>query len=829
MAKIKLNNLPEGFEIKNGKVVKKMQQGGMTIGDQRNYGLVTNPFLDGGGDTEPDNIRYSLSSVPREIANIEAEGGETALTDLQNSGMMGLYDIKGPRHSKGGVPLYLQEGSFIYSDTDAMKLDKKELAEFGIESKKKMTPAAVSKKYKLNKFIALSENPDSDNIQKKSAELMLNKNQMGLSKLAFTQEVKKQFQDGVPKTAHPYLMSQGIDPEEFSQKVNMANEDMQAMQTMARNGYELPKAQFGLPSYVINGGKALGDFLYDIYKNITAPETEPAPPVQKPKGLKQTYVDQPDYYVDQLKERKRVNDSIRNSQIKQYGDEINEDDFLPLAQNGDEISNPLDEYTNLEKIFTSTDPQWKKTLDRTYVAFVTNAKAQGIPPSKIPSRDDMVKQALKYQKNNYLVKSLDPEGRFNKAFDEGRGSRKNKNTQEYFNKLAEQYPDQYKGYNIDEDETKLNQLFFQAVAIADKDNAEPFLDVISEGPDEGAKNWISDPTISRAEGYLGNNTLNQFLKARQPKTPEPELEPKPELKPEIKIPDPKFNIPSDNLRPAMWLQDKIKLGALAARKRNLGMPSNMYVKDPDIEWKLLDPTRLIAAHNETYNTTLQGIGAFAGPQSQAARASQAAGQTFANNANAIAQIQGSNINTVNQGLRFKAQMDAQTDAFRRESKNDEYDKTTLAIENYINEKNFDREQAADLYANAITNKWNTDTLNKLNPYYNVDPASGGQTTFTGGADFNPNKQSANQLDAFTQMQQDALSLKGSGLPDGTVNKILDIKYGSNTKNNQGFGADAYADMMRQMRSQGAPAGYTGKKGKEIKKYATPFYAGKTGY
>lgn len=826
MAKIKLNNLPEGFEIKNGKVVKKMQQGGMTMGDQRNYGLVTNPFLDGSDDPKPNDVRYSLSSVPREIANIEAEGGETALTDLQNSGIMGLYDIKGPRHSKGGVPLYLQEGSFIYSDTDAMKLDKKELAEFGIESKKKMTPAAVSKKYKLNKFIALSENPDSDNIQKKSAELMLNKNQMGLSKLAFTQEVKKQFQDGVPKTAYPYLMSQGIDPEEFSQKVNMANENMQAMQTMARNGYELPKAQFGLSKDVIDIATGIADWFY----NFIEPEAPklPPPPVDS-KKIEQKYIDQPDYYVDQLRERKRVNDSIRNSQIKQYGDEINEDDFLPLAQVGKETSNPMDEYANLEKIFTSTDPQWQKTLDRTYAAFVANAKAQGIPASKIPSREDMVKQALDYQKNNYLVKSLDPTGRFNKAFDKGVGSRKNKNTQAYFDKLAKQYPDQYPGYKIDEDQTKLNQLFFQAVALADKDNAEPFLDVISEGPDEGAKNWTFDPTISKAEGYLGNNTLNQFLKARQPEIPKQEPEQEPELEPEIKSPDPQFNIPSDNLRPAMWLQDKIKLGALAARKRNLGMPSNMYVKDPDIEWALLDPTRLIAANNETYNTTLQGIGAFGNPQAFNARASQAQGQTFANNANAIAQIQGSNINTVNQGLRFKAQMDAQTDAFRRQAKNDEYDKTTLAIENYINEKNFDREQAADLYANAITNKWNTDTLNKLYPYYNVDPASGGQTTFTGGAKFNPNRQSANQPDAFTQMKQDALSLKGSGLPDNTVNKILDIKYGSNTKNNQGFGADAYADMMRQMRSQGAPFGYTGKKGKEIKKYATPFYTGKTGY
>jgi hypothetical protein len=44
MAKIRINKLPDGFEIKDGKVVKKMQQGGMMTGDQSNYGLVTSPY-----------------------------------------------------------------------------------------------------------------------------------------------------------------------------------------------------------------------------------------------------------------------------------------------------------------------------------------------------------------------------------------------------------------------------------------------------------------------------------------------------------------------------------------------------------------------------------------------------------------------------------------------------------------------------------------------------------------------------------------------------------------------------------------------------------------
>ena len=72
-----------------------------------------------GSSSDSTDVRYSLSSVPREEANLEAEGGETVLTDLNQDGNFGLYDITGPRHSSGGVPMYLPDQSFIFSDTGA--------------------------------------------------------------------------------------------------------------------------------------------------------------------------------------------------------------------------------------------------------------------------------------------------------------------------------------------------------------------------------------------------------------------------------------------------------------------------------------------------------------------------------------------------------------------------------------------------------------------------------------------------------------------------------------------------------------------------------------
>ena len=225
MAKIKINKLPEGFAIRNGKVVedtKSMRDGGMTTGDQADYGLVTTPQAYYGNtnfnDSQDESVRYSLSSVPREDANLEAEGGETVLTDLNNDGTFGLYDITGPRHTSGGVPMFLPEQSFVFSDTRKLKLSKDEMSEFDMGGAKK-TPAKVSKKFGLQEYYGELNSQYSDNISATSAELMLKKNMNDLSRLAFMQEAKKEFSDGVPLASHPYLVSIGEDPIEFTAKV----------------------------------------------------------------------------------------------------------------------------------------------------------------------------------------------------------------------------------------------------------------------------------------------------------------------------------------------------------------------------------------------------------------------------------------------------------------------------------------------------------------------------------------------------------------------------------------------------------------------------------
>jgi hypothetical protein len=188
--KVKIKRLPKGYKMVNGKVVKTMALGG----------------------------------VPRDQANLEAERGETVLTDLDNDGAHELYNIGGKRHSEGGTPLSLPPQSFVFSDTAKMKFSTDELAELGIDSKKKQTPAWASKRFKLNKFIKNMDNEHSDKISDDTSELMLDKNKLQLSKIAFMSEAKKDFLDeegniNVPLAAYPFLISKGIDPKEFIAKL----------------------------------------------------------------------------------------------------------------------------------------------------------------------------------------------------------------------------------------------------------------------------------------------------------------------------------------------------------------------------------------------------------------------------------------------------------------------------------------------------------------------------------------------------------------------------------------------------------------------------------
>ena len=85
---------------------------------------------------------------------------------------------------------------------------------------RKKTPDWVSKKFPLNKYSEILNDHQSDHIANDTAEYMLDKNKKKLSHLAFIQEAKKGFEEGVPNAAFPYLKETGIDPEQYAKAID---------------------------------------------------------------------------------------------------------------------------------------------------------------------------------------------------------------------------------------------------------------------------------------------------------------------------------------------------------------------------------------------------------------------------------------------------------------------------------------------------------------------------------------------------------------------------------------------------------------------------------
>jgi len=189
-------------------------------GMQVDYGLDTPSTAMGGANAMSPMSQYattsSITGVPREEANLEAEGGETVYGDINGDGMPEQNTIKGPRHSEGGVPLNLPEGTFIFSDTKSMRVKDCEILQMFNKpcGKKSYTPADLAKVFDLNSYREILQDPDSDKLDVRTAERMLKNYTVKLGALALAQEAMKGFPQGIPAVAQPYIQAAGINPEE---------------------------------------------------------------------------------------------------------------------------------------------------------------------------------------------------------------------------------------------------------------------------------------------------------------------------------------------------------------------------------------------------------------------------------------------------------------------------------------------------------------------------------------------------------------------------------------------------------------------------------------
>ena len=154
-----------------------------------------------------------------ENPNIEAEGGET-MFDPNVGGLPAHFNINGPSHAQGGVPMRATEDSFIFSKFLKMPKDVAEILGFPVDKKSrsnktKYSFADAAKKYGgvINKSRETMADPLSTKLDISTAELNMKNAIDYLGKIAMYQEASKGFEDGIPQISMPYLMRVGANPE----------------------------------------------------------------------------------------------------------------------------------------------------------------------------------------------------------------------------------------------------------------------------------------------------------------------------------------------------------------------------------------------------------------------------------------------------------------------------------------------------------------------------------------------------------------------------------------------------------------------------------------
>jgi hypothetical protein len=204
LKKVRIKKLPQartGFQVQGSLYNDVPAMGG---------GADYNAYI---GKPKLETSKY-ITAVPRDEANLEAEGGETVYGDINGDGMPEHKTIKGPRHSAGGVPLKLPDDTFIFSDTKSMRVKEPEfLAMFGKKSGS-YTPADLAKQYDVEKYRKILQDPNTDALDRKTAEIMLKNFSLKLGALALAQESKKGFPQGIPAVARPYMDAMGIKDED---------------------------------------------------------------------------------------------------------------------------------------------------------------------------------------------------------------------------------------------------------------------------------------------------------------------------------------------------------------------------------------------------------------------------------------------------------------------------------------------------------------------------------------------------------------------------------------------------------------------------------------
>jgi len=750
--KVTLPKGKKGLEARTSGLEVRMSPGLGFNANQLSWPVMAGEF------SQPEvETNSSIKAVPRDQANLEAEVGETAVTNFSGDGIPEHYKIGGKRHSEGGTPLYLPDNSFIFSRDRSMKIkDPDIINQFGMSPKKGgYTPADIAKKYDINKFKKILGDPNTDDLQRKTAEAMISGYNLKLGKLALAQESIKGFPQGIPAIAMPYLEHMGIQPDQLVQQapsqMSQQEEDTEQnedQQVESQEEVEMPEGRYGMNIISQIPKKAFGGGLNRFVKGgsnkrrvkVTMPmfqgggqaiKTDPEPAKSKAVGIVKFDTE------DALYQTPNVESIVQsgNAYLRGEDGKYYRVDYLPPRVDVDqEKYNPLktdqgdfrDDYAYLEnEVLNSPDIQ--DAIWNNYQEQIKNVKTESTKTALTKkTKEDVISDFLNMQFQNFAMRA---QGEDLNAANWQNKSNPAKAYQTSIEKAGLKA--------MDPVTVASGQAAYAAFVQASKDEKtkDLFSIIVPEQTGVGDESYVADKkTISPPDGVMGNTTAGQLatvkirlgdaLSAKEETT---DFQPK------------HLDKPQYTGAPSFWLQDII--GTAGAARDLMGIKKQMpwqatpetYLPEPTF----YSPERELAAAQEQAGTLTQGLAAFTGPKTLSSRASAIQGQTAKAAADILGRYNNLNVGVANQFELQKTSILNQAAERNAALATQLYDKTAIANEQFDASKTAARQNVRNQYLQAISNRANTYNLNTLYPQYAVDPLSGGMIDFTHGADITP--------------------------------------------------------------------------------------------
>lgn len=671
----------------------------------------------------PLKVNDTLKSVPRELANLEAEKGETAFIPNLN-GMSAHYKIGGKRHSEGGTPLNLPDDSFIFSDTRSMTLkDKDLLQQFG-ESKPK-TYAEIAKKYDINKYRKVLADKDSDVIEKKTAEKMIENYNMMLGKLALTQESQKGFPQGIPFIAQPYMMMNNINPEDIlpQQKQEQEQAPEQQQEMPAEMPPQMPQARYGgmravkiksLPRYQAGAGVLSPEALDAMAREQASAEEKAAR-----EQLAELYA------TAALAEAKaKSSAALENSKAANTK--------TATTANGTTKSKPTSGY-NPDRSRAETYDYVQAFLDAYVKAAESGAFVPELPSTYTAGNADVrsrqaTQSSIPGQTNVYG----DPEV-LNEADFKKRHAWYFKNKPKWDKNNSADVGDFQKSYNAKAKEYGLPEYF------------------TLDGP-QGTKldSKFGEHTWS-APGF-NTPAKKPAAAAEKPETDVTPLE-------EIDVEAPPVYNPFE-----YYPQDTLNLAtAMAAQipdMKTFYAPVQLQGWDPAYIKEDYSPIM------EAANIATQGVTSFGTRQGADASLSKIQGQASRSAADHNLQVANMNIGIYNDAEKYNSQVQAKNIEYNNALKMADFDARQLYAADRLKAKNKKRAEVANLFNNRLTNATDTYNLNLTSPYFKIFPGSGGAAVLTNPEMLKPNK------DAYASQAIREFNMWKNAYPDLSDEAIL---------------------------------------------------------